>query len=93
MLRQVRDIREHWAQAQEKEGPLICFLLGCSFSFEEALVKAGLGIRHIEEGGNVPMYKTNIPCRSAGIFKGNMVVSMRPFKPQDIVKVVQITSR
>jgi uncharacterized protein YcsI (UPF0317 family) len=57
-------------------------LIGCSFSFEESLIKFGLGVRHIEEGRNVPMYRTNVPCKESGIFKGNMVVSMRPYRPE-----------
>lgn len=48
---------------------MVAFLLGCSFSFESALEAAGLGVRHNEEGKNVPMYKTNIPCRPAGMKK------------------------
>jgi uncharacterized protein YcsI (UPF0317 family) len=71
----------------------VTFLLGCSFSFEWALIKAGIPIRHIEQCCNVPMYKTNIKCKEAGIFKGNNVVSMRPFKGSLIPKVVEITSK
>mgnify|MGYP000920040372 CR=1 FL=1 len=44
----------------------VSFLIGCSFSFESALLDAGLPVRHIEEHCNVPMYKTNIPCTPAG---------------------------
>ncbi len=57
---------------------LVAFLLGCSFTFENALLQAGVPLRHIEEGRNVPMYRTNIACKPAGIFAGPMVVSMRP---------------
>ena len=74
----------------------VTFVIGCSFSFEDAIVRQGYRIRHIEEGGGktVPMYRTNIPCSDAGIFKGNfMVVSMRPFRSSDVVKIVEITSR
>lgn len=60
MAGQVGDIRGLWGE------DMVCFLLGCSFSFEEALTAAGLPVRHVEEGKNVPMYKTNIPCRPAG---------------------------
>lgn len=74
---------------------LVTFVIGCSFSFEEALMKNGLSIRHIEMGSNhtVPMYKTNIPCPSAGRFAGNMVVSMRPYSPSDAILATEITSR
>ena len=70
----------------------VSFLIGCSFSFEEALLKSGVGVRHVEEGRNVPMYKTSIPCQESGIFKGNMVVSMRPYKPDQVPIAIQITS-
>src|SRR6185295_6070615 len=50
------------------------FLLGCSFTFENALLHAGLPVRHIEAGCNVPMYRTNIACEPAGVFHGPMVV-------------------
>jgi uncharacterized protein YcsI (UPF0317 family) len=59
----------------------VAFALGCSFSFEEALLAAGLEVRNVSEGVNVPMYRSNLPCESAGAFRGNMVVSMRPFPP------------
>lgn len=72
---------------------LVSFLLGCSFSFEEALLAEGLPVRHIEQGCNVPMYRTNIPTAPAGVFAGPMVVSMRPMRPADAIRAVQITSR
>ena len=56
----------------------VYFLIGCSFSFEGELLAAGVPVRHIEEGKNVPMYLTNIDCEPAGIFHGKLVVSMRP---------------
>ena len=80
------DILELW------QDHFVYFLLGCSFSFEEALIRAGLEIRHIEEGVNVPMYKTQIMCHAAGKFKKTpMVVSMRPFNAKDAIKAVEIT--
>src|SRR5713226_5933707 len=57
---------------------LVAFLLGCSFTFENALLDAALPVRHVEVGCNVPMYRTNIACRPAGAFHGPLVVSMRP---------------
>jgi uncharacterized protein YcsI (UPF0317 family) len=72
---------------------LMAFLIGCSFTFESALLSAGVPLRHIEAGRNVPMYRTNIPCRTAGSLAGPLVVSMRPI-PQDlVVRAVQVTSR
>ncbi len=70
---------------------LVSFLIGCSFSFEGELMEADVSVRHIEEGRNVPMYITNIPCQPAGAFRGNMVVSMRPLPYDQIVKSVLVT--
>lgn len=72
---------------------LLGFLLGCSFTFENALLQAGLPVRHLEAGCNVPMYRTNIACRPAGVFHGPMVVSMRPMTPAQAVRAVQVCSR
>ena len=81
------DIMAHWRD------DLVAFVIGCSFSFEEALMADGLPIRHIERNVRVPMYRTNIACSPSGPFAGPMVVSMRPFKPADAIRAVQITSR
>jgi uncharacterized protein YcsI (UPF0317 family) len=71
----------------------VSFLIGCSFTFEAALLRAGVPVRHIEQDVNVPMYRTNIECRPAGLFHGPLVVSMRPLMPADAIRAVQITSR
>lgn len=71
---------------------LVSFLIGCSFSFEAELLEAGVPVRQIEEGVNVPMYKTNIPCAPAGVFSGNMVVSMRPVPHHLVPAAVAITA-
>ena len=71
----------------------VSFLIGCSFTFETPLRAAGVRIRHIDEQRNVPMYRTNIACESAGPFRGELVVSMRPLTPADAIKAIQITSR
>jgi len=71
----------------------VSFLLGCSFTFENALLEARLPVRHIEAGCNVPMYRTNLLCRPAGVFRGPMVVSMRPLLPAQAVRAVQVCSR
>lgn len=71
----------------------VSFLIGCSFSFEWALLRAGVPVRHIEENRNVPMYLTNIPCKSAGVFSGNMVVSMRPIPASLIPLAVTTTAQ
>jgi uncharacterized protein YcsI (UPF0317 family) len=72
---------------------MVSFLLGCSFSFENALLAAGLPIRNIEEGKNVSMYVTDRDCRPAGPFTSKLVVTMRPMTPQQAVRAVQITTR
>ena len=69
------------------------FLIGCSFTFESALVEAGLPVRHVEQGTNVPMYITSLPTVPAGAFHGPMVVSMRPIPAGQVVRAVQVTSR
>ena len=84
---EVDTLDAHWQPG------LVSFLLGCSFSFEEALQAAGVPIRHIEMGCNVPMYRTSIPTIPAGRFAGPMVVSMRPMRPADAIRAVQVTSR
>ncbi|MFT6420215.1 MAG: hypothetical protein ACJA05_000409 [Porticoccus sp.] len=81
------DITAYWRQ------DLVTFVLGCSFSFEEALLTDGLEVRNISEGVNVPMYRTSLPCRSSGRFGGNMVVSMRPFKAADAIRAIQVCTR
>lgn len=80
------DIRHLWRP------DLVTFLIGCSFTFEHALLEAGLPVRHIEQGRNVPMYRTNVPCRPAGPFSGPLVVSMRPFRPSEVELVQQVTA-
>jgi uncharacterized protein YcsI (UPF0317 family) len=72
---------------------LVAFAIGCSFSFEEMLLAAGIPLRHIEQDRNIAMYRTNIPNAASGPFGGNMVVSMRPLKAQDAIRAIQITSR
>jgi uncharacterized protein YcsI (UPF0317 family) len=72
---------------------LVTFAIGCSFSFEEALLSVGIPIRHIEENRNVPMYRSSIETVAAGVFSGPQVVSMRPMTPQDAIRAVQVTSR
>jgi uncharacterized protein YcsI (UPF0317 family) len=85
--RTVGDIRSLW------KNDFVTFLLGCSFSFEEALLRSKIPIRHIEENKNVPMFITNIPCISVGVFRGPMVVTMRPVPPDKVTRTVQITAR
>lgn len=83
----VKEIKDKW------QPDLVTFLLGCSFSFEEALLRALVPVRHIEENKNVPMFITNISCKPAGLFHGPMVVTMRPIPPDKVSRAVQITSR
>lgn len=72
---------------------LVTFALGCSFSFEHALMEQGIPLRHVERGVNVAMYRTHLPTAAAGRFSGPLVVSMRPFKPAHAIRAIEITSR
>lgn len=85
LTQEVTDAAPYWRD------DLVSFLIGCSFSFEGDLLAADVPVRQIEEGCNVPMYNTKIPCRSAGIFHGNMVVSMRPIPYELVPKAILIT--
>ena len=87
LIDEPRDIRRWWRD------DLVAFLLGCSFSFEAAMQRAGLPVRHVEQGCNVPMYRTNVACASAGVFAGPLVVTMRPLTPAQAIEAVVITSR
>jgi uncharacterized protein YcsI (UPF0317 family) len=81
------DIRKFW------RNDLVAFLIGCSFTYENALLAAGVPVRHIELNRNVPMYRTNIACRPAGRFHGPMVVSMRPMTPAQAITATTVCSR
>jgi len=72
---------------------LVSIVLGCSFSFEQALMDEGIRLRHVEQGVNVAMFRTNVPTVPAGRFAGPLVVTMRPLKAADAIRAVQITSR
>ena len=87
LVEEPTDIKHVW------RNDLVGFAIGCSFSFEEALIEDGIEVRHIACGTNVPMYRTNVDCVPAGVFHGKLVVSMRPMKPADAIRAVQITSR
>ncbi len=84
---ELTDISSLWRE------DLVSFALGCSFSFEEALLADGLEVRNVSEGVNVPMYRTSNDCINAGRFSGKMVVSMRPFKAADAIRAIQICTR
>lgn len=81
------DIKDFWRD------DFVSFLLGCSFTFEDALMKSGIGMRHLEERHNIPMYTTNIKARSAGIFKAQTVVTMRPIPSSLVPKTYSITAK
>lgn len=87
LVEEPADIHAYWRD------DLVSFLIGCSFTFEAGLISAGLPVRHVELNRNVPMYRTNVPCVSAGRLHGPLVVSMRPFTPSQAIQAVEITSR
>lgn len=84
---EVQDLKALWRD------DLVTFVLGCSFSFEAALIEAGIPLRHVAQGRNVAMYKTSIQTVPAGPFHGPLVVSMRPMKAADAIKAVQVTAK
>lgn len=81
------DITEYWRD------DLVTFIVGCSFTFEDALVRGGIRIAHQDQGVNVPMYRTTRRCESAGSLGGPLVVSMRPVPASQVADAVRITSR
>ena len=85
MSEEKHDVSDIW------RNDFVSFLLGCSYSFEKPLLDAGLKVRHLTVQGRPGVYTTNIPCRESGVFEGPMVVSMRPFKPEDAVQAALIT--
>lgn len=87
LVDEVTDIKDIW------QDDFVSFLIGCSFTFEKALLENGIPVRHIEENKNVPMYITNIDTVPAGVFSGKMVVSMRPIPEKLVIRAVQVTSR
>ncbi|BEI92239.1 uncharacterized protein CcaverHIS019_0410590 [Cutaneotrichosporon cavernicola] len=82
---EVADVRAYWQEDS------VAFLIGCSFTFEDALEDSGLRVRHIEERRNVPMYATRIPLMPSGVFSGNTVVSMRPYSAENVERVRAVT--
>ena len=87
LIEERKEIKSLWTD------DLVGFLIGCSFSFEEALLRSGLTIRHIEESKNVPMYRTTLNCQPTDRFYGPMVVSMRPLPSDQIAQAIEITGR
>lgn len=84
---EVNDLRRLWRD------DLVAFLLGCSFGFDGALLSAGLPVRHVEQGRNVPMFRTNRPCVAVGPFRGNLVVTCRPMPAALVEQAVAISAR
>jgi uncharacterized protein YcsI (UPF0317 family) len=87
MVAEPTDIRSFWRD------DLVAFVIGCSFSFEEALIADGIPLKHVQAGRNVPMYRTNVACKPAGPFGGPLVVSMRPMNAANAIRAIQITTR
>src|SRR5882757_2688117 len=87
LVEEPTDVRAHWRD------DLVAFVLGCSFSFEEALVEDGIELRHMTCGVTVPMYRTSVATAPAGPFHGPLVVSMRPMTPAHAIRAIQITTR
>ncbi len=86
LSKRMYDLSEVWSD------DLVTFVLGCSFSFEDALIENGISVRNIEQQKNVSMFKTNIPAKASKYFSGNYVVSMRPILEKDLKQAIQITA-
>ncbi len=84
---EVTDLTELW------QDDFVAFGMGCSYSFEEALVEGGLSLRHIEQGTKVPLYVSNIETEPAGPFRGPTILSMRPFLPEDAIRAIEVTAK
>lgn len=89
LMEEVADASVAWAEHKD----LVTFLIGCSFTFESALLEAGIEVRHITQGRNVPMYLTGKDCRPAGRLHGKLVVSMRPISANRVADAVNISGR
>jgi uncharacterized protein YcsI (UPF0317 family) len=84
---EVTDITNVWT------GDMVTVALGCSFTFENALLRNGIPVRHIETGKNVPMFRSNIDLVPAGPFSGKMVVTMRPIPAALVDQATRISGR
>lgn len=87
LIDEPQDIESLW------QPDFVSFLLGCSFTFENALQRAGIPVRHVDTGCNVPMYRTNLACQPNETFQGNMVVSMRPLTASQTIRATEICSQ
>lgn len=80
------DIRALW------QPDWVGFVLGCWFANEAAIARAGIRMRHVEQGIQGGLFRTTRPCVPSGPFACNVVVSMRPFAADDVARVAAITS-
>lgn len=87
LVEQRKEIRDLWRD------DLVAFLLGCSFTFEHALLDAGVGVRSIECNTVISMFTTNVPCRPAGRFHGPIVMTMRPIPEAQVELVRELSAR
>ena len=71
----------------------VVFTLGCSFTFEHALLDAGINLWHIDNDRTVPMFRSSIETTPAGPFSGKMVVSMRSVCEERVDEVIEISRR
>ena len=89
LTEEVTDATAHWAEHPD----LVTFLIGCSFTFEGALIAAGIPVAHVDQGCNVPMFLTDRDCRPAGRMSGRLVVSMRPIPADRVAEAAMISGR
>lgn len=70
---------------------MVTFYIGCSFSFEQALMKNGIPVRNVEQQRNVPMFITNRQCEAAGPFSGPLVVTYRPIPKHLVARAIELS--
>lgn len=88
LVDEVPDLTRHWRDDH------VAFLMGCSLSFDQAMLDAGIPLRHLDaDTGRIPVYHSSIACTPSGMLRGNMMVSMRPILRRLLVATIETTGR
>ena len=72
---------------------LVPFAFGCSFSFEAVLQREGVDARYLARGERAAIYRSNLETTPVGAFSGPLIVSMRPLRPVDAIRAIEVTAR
>ena len=67
------------------------FYIGCSYGFEEAMVKSGIKLAHYRPGGCVGTYLSGISNYPVGNIGDTMVMTMRPIKREQLEAAYNIS--